>query len=45
MHDYGTPQEKRFFYACFMSQLLKELPRVDRARNPVGDDEIKTLVT
>ena len=23
----------------------KELPRVDRARNPVGDDKIKTLVT
>ena len=25
--------------------LIKELPRVDRARNPVGDDKIKTLVT
>ena len=23
----------------------KELPRVDRTRNPVGDDKIKTLVT
>ena len=22
----------------------KELPRVDRVRNPVGDDKIKTLV-
>ena len=25
--------------------VTKELPRVDRARNPVGDDKIKTLVT
>ena len=24
---------------------IKELPRVDRTRNPVGDDKIKTLVT
>ena len=24
---------------------VKELPRVDRTRNPVGDDKIKTLVT
>ena len=23
----------------------KELPRVDRARNPAGDDKIKSLVT
>ena len=25
--------------------LAKELPRVDRARNPVHDDKMKTLVT
>ena len=28
-----------------ISMAVKELPRVDRARNTVGDDKIKTLVT
>ena len=35
---------KRDFYLDVYT-ILKELPRVDKARNPVGDDKIKTLVT
>ena len=39
---YGVQPTIKLIYIL---AIRKELPRVDRARNPVGDDKIKTLVT
>ena len=35
---------QKFSYV-YRVNITKDLPRVDRARNPVGDEKIKTLVT
>ena len=42
-----TEQQQHDYFACPKGKANagKELPRVDRVRNPVGDDKIKTLVT